>query len=349
VGIELGVEGKIRKLFFKERTLPQLYNMIIAYFYYLTRKSYVRSYPLKLTIDPANLCNLRCVMCPTGTKAEGRKQSLMTFDTFKKVIDELGKYLWEIDLFNWGEPFLNKDVFKMVKYARDKNIYVNISTNLNHFNEDMCLQMINSGLNRLIISLDGASQESAERYQKGIQFDLVINNIQDIVSMKKKLKNDLPILQWRFVVNKYNEHEVRKAEKISKELKIDILELTKFRCDMGDEILLDNKAQFENVFEWLPKNEDLSLYNYSEKQKKDIGDICKLLWFESVIHPDGSVAPCCAIWPQKFDFGNINNSSFRKIWNNEAYQNARRMSRGDKISIHGNICYICKMNKAQIQ
>ena len=323
--------------------------MVLAYIHYLSRSSYVYSYPLKLTIDPVNLCNLRCVMCPTGIKASGRKQSFMTFNTFKRIIDELGKYLWEIDLFNWGEPFLNKEIFSMVKYARKKKIYVNISTNLSHFSEDMAVKLIKSNLNRLIISLDGASQESVEKYQKGNNFDLVIKNIQNIVSMKNELKSDLPVLQWRFVVNKYNENEIGKAEKMSQELGIDRLEITKFRCDMGNEISLDNEAQFENVFEWLPENEELSLYSYSEKCKKVINDLCKLLWFESAIHPDGSVAPCCAIWPQKFDFGNINNSPFRKIWNNENYQNARRVSRGDKISLYENICYKCKINKAQIQ
>jgi len=90
------------------------------------------------------------------------------------------------------------------------------------------------------------------------------------------------------------------------------------------------------------------MYNYSQKRKKVIRDICKLLWFQSTIQPDGSVSPCCAIWPEKFDFGNINDSSFRKIWSNKKYQNARRIGRGDDISINGHICYICKQNKAKI-
>ena len=338
----------IGQLLQKDKTLKQKYNLLLAKLQFKTRSLYLRNYPVQLTIDPINICNMHCKLCPTGTGVQGRKRSIMSFDIFKKIIDECGAYLWVIDMYNWGEPLLNKDIFKMITYARERNIDVNISTNLNYFNDDMCISLINSGLNKLIISLDGASQESVENYQKGNDFQLVIKNIEKIVKCKELLKSKSPFIQWRFLVNKYNENEIEKAKLLAKRLKIDKLEIGMIRCSMGEELLLNKETQYENVKEYLPDNEELSMYDYSLKQKKNIGNICKLLWFVSAIQPDGSVSPCEAVWNERFDFGNINDSPFMKIWNSEKYQSARKISRGDKISENGHICYICTRNNSQI-
>lgn len=342
------VREKIKELFSNKRTFTQKYNLLLTYIQFKARKLYLHSYPISLRIDPCNYCNLHCVLCPVGTKAQGRKQSKMDFIAFKNIMDECGPYIWDVDLFNWGEPLLNKDIFKMIEYARKKKIDVTISTNLNYFDDDMCLNIIKSGLNKLIVSLDGASQESVSQYQKGCNFQKVIENIKKVVNMKEQLKSSLPFVQWRFLINRYNENEIDKAKEISKELRVDKLEIGNFRCDMGNEILLNNKAQYENVKDWLPENETLSMYNYSRKQKKDMNDICRFLWFESTIQPDGAVSPCCAVWHEKYDFGNINESSFKKVWNSKKYQDARRISRGDDISIKKHICFVCKLNRSQI-
>lgn len=344
----MGIKGKINKLFLKEKTIKQKSNLVLSHIQYKFRNKYLYNYPVKITIDPTNHCNLRCELCPTGTNAPGRKRCSMKFTTFKKSIDECGQYLWTINLFNWGEPFLNKEICMMIEYARERRIDVNVSTNLNHFNDDICVGLIKSGLNTLIVSLDGASQESVDKYQKGSNFQLVIENIKKIVRMKEELNSDLPIIQWRFLVNKYNENEIERAKQLTETLKIDKLDIGIFRCDMGKELFLSNEAQFENVKSWLPGNETLSKYDYAKQGKKDIENICQMLWFESTIHPDGSVSPCCGVWPEKFDFGNINDSSFKRIWNSEKYQNARRISRGDNISVKGHICYICKQNNSQL-
>jgi len=340
--------GKIKKLFSKEKTMKQKYNWLLTQVQFRIRKLRLYSYPVKLTIDPCNFCNLKCLLCPVGTGSKGRKQSIMKFNTFKKIMDECGQHLWEIDLFNWGEPLLNKDIFKMIEYARKMRVDVKLSTNLNFFNDDICTNLIKSGLNNLIVSLDGASQESIEKYQKGSNFQSVIENIKKIIHMREKLKSKTPFIQWRYLVNKYNENEIEKAKELSNNLKIDRLELSAFRCDMGKELLLNSKAQYENVKPWLPTKEYLSMYDYTRQERKKIKDICRSLWFESVVQPDGSISPCCRIWHEKFDFGNILNASFKSIWNSEKYQNARRISRGGDISINGHICYICKINKAQI-
>ncbi|ODS31157.1 MAG: radical SAM domain protein [Candidatus Scalindua rubra] len=163
------------------------------------------------------------------------------------------------------------------------------------------------------------------------------------------MNSNKPFVQWRFLVNRYNEHEIEKAKALAKEIGVDKLEITIFRCDMGNELVFNNKKQFENVQKWLPGNETLSMYDYSNKMKKKIKvNDCGWLWSQATINWNGSVSPCCAVWYEKFDFGNINRDTFRKIWNNEKYQGARKIVRGDRINAPGNICHICCLNKAAI-
>jgi len=344
----MDIKKLLQIAFAPERKIKQKINYFSSILNFKFKKIRLTTYPIRLTIDPSNFCNLKCALCPVGTKTPGRKQSFMDFDVFRKIIDECGDYLWKINLFNWGEPLLNNQIFEMIKYAKKKKIEVSISTNLNVFNDTICTELITSGLDNLIVSLDGASQESVEKYQTGSNFELVKNNIKCILDKKIELKAIKPIVTWRFLVNKFNENDINRAVDLSKQWKVDELEINHFRCNMAKEIFWDNKSQYEDVKSWLPVDENLSMYDYKKEEKKIIKKRCGLLWYESVIHPNGSVSPCCAIWPEKYDFGNISNNSFKEIWNNEQYQNARRISLSDDISINDHICHICKTNNAMI-
>jgi radical SAM protein with 4Fe4S-binding SPASM domain len=273
----------------------------------------------------------------------------MTFECFKKIIDECGPYLRKIDLFNWGEPLLNNRIFRMISYAKENKISVEISSNLSFLDDDICDGIIRSGLDKLIVSLHGASDKSTSKYRKGGDFDTVASNMKKLIQRKRELISTSPFVQWRFLVNKFNEKEIPRARELAEELGVDLLEFGPFRCDMGAELLLDAKAQFENVKPWLPEDESLSMYDYSKQGKKAVRkQPCYLLWTQAVINWDGSVSPCCGVWHEKFDFGNINDSSFFEIWNNRKYQEARKISRGTAPAETDNICSICKTNQAQL-
>lgn len=331
-----------------KRSIRQKWNMLLTFYNIVVKKLHLDNYPITLVIDPCNLCNLNCQLCPSGLRTPGRKQTLMRFNVFKKIIDECGPYLWDLYLFNWGEPLLNRELFRMVQYAKRHHIDITISTNLNYFNEEICKKLIESGLDTLIVSLDGASHDSVQKYQKGSDFEQVLNNIKRIVKLKNKLNSKLPGLEWRFLVNRFNEHEIEKAKTLAKELKIDRLDISFFRCNMAEELFLNNEKQYQNVKSWLPKDEKLSMYDYKLRRKKNIKKHCRLLWFYSAVNPDGSISPCCANWRERYDFGNICISSFKEIWNNEKYKDARRIDRGEKVSMEENVCYVCHKNKAII-
>ena len=313
------------------------------------KPSRVFAYPIKLTVCPGTVCNLECALCPVGLKDKGREKGLMEFITFKKVIDECGPYLYKLDLFNWGEPLLNKKIFKMVRYAKKFKIKVTISSNLKYFNEEICSGLIKSGVDHLIVSLDGTSQESVNKYQVGNNYKEVVSHIKKLVKKKKELNSIKPFIQWRFLLNRYNENEIETAKALVKEIGVDKLEIAIFRCDMGNELFYNSEKQFESVQKWLPKGEALSMYDYSKKMKKATKiKECSWLWTQATVNWNGSVSPCCAVWYEKFDVGNINRDSFWKIWNNKKYQDARGINRGEHINAPGNICKTCYLNNAAI-
>jgi radical SAM protein with 4Fe4S-binding SPASM domain len=340
---------KLKKLIFtKNYTWKKAYNLFLAKVQWkIFKNSKVITFPASLTICPGNVCNLNCVLCPTGQNDGGREKGLLSLELFKKVMDECGPYLWEVELYNWGEPFLNRKLFEMVRYSKIYKVKVGISTNLNHFNDTICSELVLSGVDKVIVSLDGASQESVSQYQVGSDFSKVIANIKKLANCKKELNSKTPVIAWRFLVNSYNENEIDIAKRLSKEIGVDELKFNKFRCDMGRELLLDNDEQFRNVSNWLPSNESLSYYDYTKKEKKKIRN-CRWLWLKSSINWNGSVSPCCAVWHEKFDFGNIRDESFHTIWNSSKYQEARKIARNKKIQSTDNICAICYSNKAVI-
>ena len=339
----------LKMLFTPHKTFSQRRNLVRALISYYLRRTEIDHYPVVLYIDSSNRCNLGCLLCPSGTKREGRTMGIMQFDVFKQVIDEVSPYLWMVNLHNWGEPFLNKAIFDMIRYARERQIDVRISTNLNIFNDRIAENIITSGVNTLIISLDGVSQESVEAYQRGNDFKRVIGNLRKLIATKRTFKSKHPTIIWRYIVNRYNEHEIDKAKAVAKEIGVDKIEFLPIRVDMALELFQDQETQFVNIQPWLPKDESLSMYDYQARRRKGAPQRCSIPWFESVVHPNGSVSPCCGVWPEQYDFGNVQEASFLCVWQGEAYRRSRRINVGqhcDEDAHH--ICAICNRNRAQI-
>lgn len=336
------------KLCERKHTLTQKINLLLSLFSFLTKRIIVLNYPVRLTIDPSNKCNLKCVLCPVGTNKKGRTRSEMPFLLFQKIIDSVSPYIWEINLYNWGEPLLNNDIFKMIRLASSNKIETNLSSNLSIFNSYIATQLIESGLDRLVVSLPGASFHSTQLYQKKDIFNKIIQNICLLTEKKIMLKIKTPQIIWCFIVTKHNESEIQKAIKIAKDIGVNKLLLSPIRCDMKNELFLNNEQQFAAISPWLPKDSRWSLYDYKKRIKKTIDARCYLPWTEMVINPNGSVSPCCAVWFEQFDFGDLTTATIKDIWNNKSYQDSREIINGVFIQNTKNICSICKKNKAQI-
>lgn len=321
----------------KKIVMKKLSHSILSRVYTFLGRTNLPYFPSKITIESGNVCNLRCPLCPTGQHDNSAKKGFISFELYKKILDEIGSRLSLIRLYNWGEPLLNKELLSMFRYARKYGVEVKISTNLSLKLEDHYMEeLLRSGLKILYISCNGASKETYLKYHVGGDFDVVIDNMERLVQKKKEIPHCRTKLVWLFHVFKHNEHEIEQARKMAKKIGVKI-KTNKMRPDMGKEIFETAQSALERDAEWIP--EDRKFMVGSEKKKKRIA--CELPWTETVINWDGTVLPCCAVYSEAFAFGNIQNESFAQIWNNEMYISARKEILGKK-NKKKTICHICK-------
>ncbi|HHT9108746.1 MAG TPA: radical SAM/SPASM domain-containing protein [Candidatus Wunengus sp. YC63] len=318
-------------------TIKKIYSSILPGIYTFLGKTRLPYYPSKISIESGNLCNLRCPLCPTGQQDKSAKKGFISFDIFKKIVDEMGQYLTVIRLYNWGEPMLNKDFLRMVHYAKERGINIKISTNLSmRMEDDQIEALVKGGLEKIYISCNGASSETYLKYHVGGDFDLVMDNMKRLVQKKREIPGCHTKLVWLFHVFKHNEHEIAAAKELAKKIGVKI-KISKMRPDMGKEVFETTQRALERDRAWMPDNPEFTVV--STKQKKRIG--CMLPWTETMINWDGSVLPCCAVYSEKYAFGNILENSFKEIWNNDMYVAARKEILGIK-NDRQTICHICK-------
>lgn len=317
---------KVRRI-----TFGKLINFYHSEKGYRKKQTILNSYPTIAVVDPTNICNLKCPICPTGQGRQNNRGS-MEVDLFQKIIGELSPYLFEVWLYNWGEPFLNSSIFELIEITNKSNISSTISTNLNYFPEGYERNLIKSGLERLVVSFDGVSQESYSTYRRGGKIDQVIDNVERIVDAKKSAKSILPLIKLQFLVNRFNEHEMAQAERLAEKLNVDI----EFKSFMFNSKKEDTRKK------WEPHNSKFSRYNAKTGEDLTCKKYsCVWLWRYAVMNWNGKVTPCCN-WMGEgiFEFGDLKTNSFREIWNNEYFVSAREAMKKEK-SLPITSCHAC--------
>jgi MoaA/NifB/PqqE/SkfB family radical SAM enzyme len=332
-------------IFNRHVTFKKLYNLFfILMNHYFFKTKTVSAFPIKLVIDPTDNCNLNCPLCPTGMNRKGRARGFMDIEKYKIIINENYNYLFGIDLYNWGEPLLHKEIFEMASYAQEKNISVTISSNLNYLTDDMAEKAVMSGLDKLIVSIDGASGAAYSQYKRGGQLHTVLDNARKIINYKNLHNSKRPVMVWQFLVFRHNEHEIEQAGQMAQETGFNKFIVKYMRSDMGRELYISDKEKISESIKWLPSNDSLSRYDYNKERKKFRPKNCLFLWTHGVINWDGSVSPCCAVYDESKDFGNaFDEESFMKVWNNHRFQAAREQVK-NKIMHDDSVCSYCLKN-----
>ncbi len=236
-------------------TPKKLVNLLAIELQRKIHRTKVVGYPYFLIIDPNNICNLRCPLCPSGFKETEMKREFVRIEDFKKIIDRLYPYAYEVALHNWGEPFLNPDIFEMIRYCKKKNIGTNLSTNLNISSLDTD-EIIRSGLEYMVVSMDGTTQNVYSKYRVGGKIDLVFNNMVDLINKRKELKSKSPFIEWQYVVMKHNIHQIDDAKRMAKEIGVDTIRF----IPVGLPIDAVNKDEL--AMEWFPYITSDSKENY---------------------------------------------------------------------------------------
>lgn len=300
-------------------------------------------FPRAAVIDPINICNLDCPLC--ASKNQNYDKGKMSVETFKTILDKIPS-LRVLVLFNWGEPLLHPEIFQMIKESISRNIYTithsNFSLKQNYnFFEKLAL----SGLHQLVISADGASQKTYETYRVKGRFDWVIENIKHTVAAKKNLRRRDPKIVWKFLVNKYNEHEIKKAKSMARKLGV---EITFDKMGLADDL---PDVSFPGTLEerkkdWLPTNTDYILDYYRNGGKLPINNKpCYQLFTSMVINPDGKVTPCCWVTSKENVWGDLNKQSFEEIWYGDNYKYSRSLFNNLEHfgEVNKNICTKCEI------
>lgn len=275
-------------------------------------------YPVSISFEPTTSCNLRCPECPSGLRAFTRSTGMLEKSFFTRTIDEIHKELLYLIFYFQGEPYLNPDFLDMVKYASDKGIYTATSTNAHFINDAIARRTIESGLDRLIISIDGTTQDVYKQYRIGGNIDKVIEGAKNIVKWKKALNSKTPFVFFQFLVVKPNEHQIEDIKRLAKEVGVDEV---RFKTAQ----VYDYKTDPNNL---IPDNEKYSRYkknadgSFSAKNK--LANHCWKMQQGNVITWDGLVVPCCFDKDAMHQLGNLKNQSFKEVWHNENYQRFRR-------------------------
>lgn len=285
----------------------------------------VWGYPYEWEIDTTNICQLKCPLCHTGLGTVDRQKGVMHFETYTKVIDEIKDYCIWLSLYSWGEPFLNKQIDRFVAYANKANLATIISSNLNKpLTPEMAESLIKSGLDVLIVSVDGTTQDVYQVYRVGGRLDRVLDNMRLLVQKKKELGYKTPYIEWQFIVMRQNQHQVSQARAMAKELGVDNMVLKKVDFPHGVDDL-------EVARRWTPVgNPDFQKEEPFDKPYDEGGRRCWRLWRSGVVNWDGGYAPCCYLTNAKHDFGDVKAQPIREIWNNQHYLSARGLFKGDE-------------------
>jgi radical SAM protein with 4Fe4S-binding SPASM domain len=283
----------------------------------LLKKPVQWGFPVSISFEPTTSCNLRCPECPSGLRAFTRPTGMLQKDFFRTTIDEIHKELLYLIFYFQGEPFLNPDFLEMVKYASSKKIYTATSTNAHYLTDEMAKRTIESGLDRLIISIDGTSQDVYQQYRVGGNLEKVLQGARNIVKWKKELNSKTPFVFFQFLVVKPNEHQVEDIKRLAKEVGVDEVrfktaQVYDYETDPNNLIPVNNK------FSRYKKNADGT---YTPKNK--LANHCWKLQHANVITWDGLVVPCCFDKDAMHQLGNLKNQSFKEIWNNDNYKQFR--------------------------
>ena len=273
--------------------------------------------PVSISFEPTTSCNLRCPECPSGLRAFTRPIGMLKKNFFKDTIDQLHKELLYLIFYFQGEPYLNPDFLEMVKYASAKKIYTATSTNAHYLNDDNAKKTIESGLDRLIISIDGTTQDVYEQYRVGGSLDKVLEGTRNIVKWKKELQSKTPFIVFQFLVVKPNEHQIEDVKKLGKDIGVDAVWFK--TAQVYDYENDPNKL--------IPSLEKYSRYKKSASGgyefKGKLANHCWRLWHDPVITWDGLVAPCCFDKDAQHRLGDLKQKSFKEIWKNGEYKKFR--------------------------
>lgn len=309
--------SKLRRHFYvfnRHLTPKKILNAFQSELEFKLGKAVLNAKPYALKIETTVLCNLKCPGCFRTEAALETKEKFMNFKLYQKIIDSLAPYLLEISLYDQGEPLVQPDIFKFIQYNTQKNIGTIVSSNFAMIlSEEKLKNLISSGLDYLIVAIDGIKQETYGQYRVGGNIKTVLNNLKRIIALKKKLKSKRPYIEWQMINFAWNKKEQPTAEKMARQI----------GCDFFN-VVVDGYTLNRNK-------------NY-RRQKR-----CPVLWNTLTVEFDGQVSACYINDHESLYTGDLSKQNFSEVWNSKEYQSLRKTHNSQEQTTTFSFCNRCEI------
>ena len=283
-------------------------------------------FPPFIMIEPTSRCDMSCPMCFVRDNKDSYPLGEMSFAHYRRILDEMGPRLITLALWGYGEPLLNRSLPEMISYARRKGIFTAVTTNGLSLDEEKADSLIDSALDYLIFSVDGASEETYALYRSRGKFATVTDNIARLARRKRERRSVRPFVNLQFIVMRGNEHEIPRIRELARELRVDKLSLKK--------AWVFTKEEEERI---VPRDPRYRLSIYSGVLDTSP---CSRPWNTPFITWKGDVLVCCADFSYAHVMGNVfEEGGFGKVWNNDGFRAFRKAILEDITRI--DICRRC--------
>lgn len=306
--------------FLRVTTPFKLWNyLLLRLSFYLSRvikKPVQAGLPAFLSAEPTTVCNLKCPECPSGLRAFSRPTGTMDMPMFQQLLNESHHHLFYLLIYFQGEPYLNPNFSQMVAYAREKKVFTATSTNGHYLTERYARLTVESGLDELIISLDGTDQATYSHYRRGGKLEKVLEGVRTLVRVRKELGVHHPFINLQFIVMKQNERQIPAFKKLAKELGVDraVLKTAQIYSASDNNNILPENSQYARY----QKKGDGSI-----SRTKPVKNRCWRMWNGAVVTWDGRMVPCCYDKDASYQMGQIGETSLKTIWFGKAYRSFR--------------------------
>ncbi len=283
-------------------------NLLLCLAEWKRGKAVLRSRPFLINSEPTSHCNYSCLFCPTGKK-EGRSRGFGKPELFDRVVRELGPTAYLMTMHGWGEPLMHGKLPEMIATAKRERICTVVTTNGSLLDEDVARELIRSGLDCLVFSIDGITERSYRAYRRNGKYGKVLQNLKDFIALRNAMKSRTPFVEWQFLVFRHNEHELRDARKAARDAGADSI------------VFLPAYTEDERFDATLP---GFRLPKASPLPKPAA---CKHLWTTLTFHWNGAVVPCCYDYHEKVPYGDLLRDDLESLWNNVFFQDSRNLVR----------------------
>ncbi len=295
----------MQKLYSSLNSIRLYYNYLAQALSYFTRSQKVYSYPIVFQIELTNHCPMNCIMCPRQYMK--RKLGYISFDLFKKVVDQVKVYDEQINLYHFGDPLMHPQAAELIKYCHEKGIKVNCSVNPTLLTKDISKKIIDAGLNKLFISLDSIDNESYKKIRGSMaDYDKAVNNITYLLDLKAKRNSNIPHITISLIYMNSTKNSVEAFKR-------------KWQQQGVDEICIKPFTGF-GLKSLLEYADNSSIERIENKAPYP----CFRPWRSITVLWDGRVVPCCYDYDSKYVIGDLNKESLDEIWNGRRMRELRR-------------------------